>query len=118
VKEQRQMPKPLIVYLPAGDTILRREFERGVEQYADVLEGKSYTDAETVKLVLDIVGQGVAIAGGVAGILTFIRSIQQEKARQGQTITITIGVPGGPALPVEQADPELLARLLSEEVEP
>ena len=108
------MPKQLIITIPANDPELRREIEQGVEEYADVRQSPSYSDPETVKLVLDIVGQGVAIAGGVAGILTFVRSLKQEKEQQGETINITIAVPGGPALPVDD-DSTLQARLLNEE---
>jgi hypothetical protein len=68
--------------LPSTDPGLRREVEQGVEEYADVRQSQSYTDLETIKLVLEIVGQGVAIAGGVAGILTFIRSLKQNKFQQ------------------------------------
>ena len=53
-------------------------------------------------------------AGGVAGILTFVRSLKQAKAQQGVTVDILIEAPGGPALPVEQADAALLARLLGQ----
>ena len=106
------MSKQLIVTLPSGDPALRREIEQGIEEYADVRQAQNYTDLATVKLVLEVVGQGVSIAGGVAGILTFIRSVKHEKEQQGQSIQITIEVPGGPAQPVEDADAELLARLL------
>jgi hypothetical protein len=106
------MAHQLILTFPAGDVALRREIEQGVEAYADIHQSQSYTDLETVKLVLDVVGQGVAIAGGVAGILTFIRSLQQQKEQQGQHVHITIEVPGQRAIPAEDADGELLAHLL------
>ena len=108
------MTKQLIVTIPAGDPSLRHEIEQGVEEYADVRQSQNYADPETIKLALDIVAQGVGIAGGVAGILTFVRSLKQAKAQQGVTINILIEAPGGPALPVEQADAELLAQLLSQ----
>ena len=107
------MSKQLIVTFPSGEPALRRAIEQGVEEFADVHQSQSYTDPETVKLVLDVVAQGVGIAGGVAGILTFIRSLQQQQ--QGQNITITIEVPGSPPQPIEEADAELLARLLTSE---
>lgn len=106
------MARQLIVTIPSSDPTLRREIEQGVEQYADVRLSQRYTDLEMVKLVLDIAAQGVAIAGGVAGILTFLRSLQQEQHEQGQSVHITIEASGGPALPIEEADAELLARLL------
>ena len=109
------MSKQLIVTFPSGEPALRRAIEQGVEEFADVHQSQSYTDPETVKLVLDIVAQGVGIAGGVAGILTFIRSLQQQQQQQGQNITITIEVPGSPPQPIEEADAELLARLLTNE---
>ena len=108
------MSKQLIVTIPAGDAALRREIEQGVEEYADVRQSQSYADPATIKLALDMVAQGVGIAGGVAGILTFIRSLKQAKAQQGLTIDILIEAPGAPALPIEGADAELLARLLSQ----
>jgi len=104
--------KPLILTIESADAALRREVERGVEEFADVHTPKNYADLETIKLVLDIVGGGVGIAGSVAGILTFVRSLQQSKAEQGVTINITVEAPGGPALPLAQADAELLTRLL------
>jgi hypothetical protein len=45
---------------------------------------------------------------------TPVRSLKQAKAQQGVIVNILIEAPGGPALPVEQADAELLARLLSQ----
>ncbi|HEX5690533.1 MAG TPA: hypothetical protein VFX76_11055 [Roseiflexaceae bacterium] len=107
------MSKPLILTIQSADPALRREVEHGVEEFADVHTPKNYADLETVKLVLDIVGGGVGIAGGVAGILTFVRSLQQTKAAQGITVNITVEAPGGPALPLAQADAELLTKLLT-----
>jgi hypothetical protein len=109
------MPTHLTLTIPTTDPTLRRELEQGVEEYADVTQAKSYTDLETVKLVLEVIGEGVSIAGGVAGILAFIRSLKQEKEQQGHNVNITIGVPGGAEVPVEDADAELLARLLNQE---
>jgi hypothetical protein len=106
------MTHQLILTFPAGDVALRREIEQGVEAYADIRQSQSYIDLETVKLVLEVVGQGVAIAGGVAGILTFIRSLQEQKAQQGQSVHITIAVAGQEAIPAQDADAELLTRLL------
>jgi hypothetical protein len=84
------MANQLIVTIPSSDPTLRRQVEQAVEEYADIRQSQSYTDMATVKLVLEIVGQGVAIAGGVAGIITFLRSLQQEKEKQGQIVHITI----------------------------
>jgi len=106
------MTRQLIVTFPSDDAALRGQLEQGVEGYADFRRSQSYTDLESVKLVLDVVGQGVAIAGGVAGILTFLRSVKQEKQQQGQSIEITVEVSGSPALPVDDVDAELLARVL------
>ncbi len=106
------MTKHLILTIPASDKGLRREIEQGVEEYADVSQSSSYTDPETVKLVLDIVKTGIEIAGGVAGILTFLRSLQQKQAEAGSTINITIAVPGSPPVAVKDADEALLAHLL------
>jgi hypothetical protein len=96
------MNKHLTLTIPTTDPTLRRDLEQGVEEYADVTQAKSYTDLETVKLVLELVGEGISIAGGVAGILAFIRSLKQEKEQQGHTVNITIGVPGGAEVPIEQ----------------
>ena len=107
------MSKQLIVTIPAGDKGLRRSIEHGVEEYADVSQAPSYTDLETVKLVLDIVKTGIEIAGGVAGILTFLRSLQQTQAEAGTPVNITIAVPGSPPVVIEDADAALLAHLLT-----
>jgi hypothetical protein len=110
------MANHLVVMIPSGHPNLRREIEAGVEEYANVLHAHSY-DLGTVKLVLEVVSEGVAIAGGVAGILTFIRSLQAEKEAQGHTLHITVSVPGGEAIPADQADAALLTRLLEEPIE-
>jgi hypothetical protein len=107
------MPKQLIVTIPAGDKGLRREIEQGVEEYADVRQSPTYTDPETVKLVLDIVKTGIEIAGGVAGILTFLRSLQQKQSEAGTIVNLTIEVPGSPPVLVEDADDALLTQLLT-----
>lgn len=96
------MTRHLTITIPTSDPTLRRELEQGVEEYADVTQAKSYADLETVKLVLEVIGEGVAIAGGVADIVAFIRSVKEEKEQQGHTIHITIGVPGGTEVPIEQ----------------
>jgi hypothetical protein len=106
------MTAPLILTLRSDDPALRREIERGLEGYADVRQAPNYADPETVKLVLDIVAQGVSIAGGVAGIVTFVRSLKQAKAEQGITVNVTVEAPGQPPQSIEEADAELLARLL------
>ena len=106
------MSKHLIITIPAEQKHLSRQIAQGVEEYADVSQAPSYTDLETIKLVLDIVGQGVAIAGGVAGIVTFLRSLLQTQAATGTIINIFLTVPGHPPVSVEEADAELLARLL------
>lgn len=106
------MTSQLIVTIPAGHKSLSRVIAQGVEEYADVSQAPGYADPETVKLVLEIVKAGVEIAGGVAGILTFLRSLQQRQAEAGATVTITIAVPGSPPVSVEDADAALLARLL------
>lgn len=110
------MANHLVVTIPSGHPNLRREIEAGVEEYANVLHAESY-DLGTVKLVLEVVSEGVAIAGGVAGILTFIRSLQEKKEVQGHTLHITVSVPGGEAIPAEHADAALLTRLLDEPIE-
>ena len=61
------MTKQLIVTIPAGDLALCREIAQGVEPHADVRQSQNYADPATVKLVLDIVAQGVGIAGGWQG---------------------------------------------------
>src|SRR5262249_29431522 len=87
------MPPQRIVTIPSSDPALRRQTEQGVEAYAGVRQSPSYTDPQTVERVLEIVGQGVTIAGGVAGILTFIRSLKQDQKQQDQT-TDTISEAG------------------------
>ncbi len=106
------MTKQLILTIPASDKSLRREIEQGVEEYADVSQAPSYTDLETIKLVLEIVSLGFGIPGSVAGILTFLRSLQQTQAEAGSTVNITIAVPGSPPVAVRDADEALLAHLL------
>jgi hypothetical protein len=108
------MSQPLILTIESADPSLCREVEHGVEEFAEIYTPKNYADLETVKLVLELVGQGVSIAGGVAGILAFVRSLKESKAQQGVVVNVTVEAPGGPALPIEQADAELLVKLLGQ----
>jgi hypothetical protein len=105
------MPNHLTITIPAAAD-LRREIEQGVEAYANVTCPASYADLDTIKLVLEIVGEGVEIAGGVAGIITFIRSLKKKREEAGDDTDITIGAAGTPEVPIEQANADLLARLL------
>jgi hypothetical protein len=101
-----------MVTIPTTDPTLRSELEQGIEEYADVTQAKSYTDLETVKLVLEIVGEGAGIAANVAAVLLFLRTLNAERAAQGHEDQITVGPPDGPQVPIDQADDALLAQLL------
>jgi hypothetical protein len=109
------MNKHLTITIPTTDPTLRRELEQGVEEYADVTQAKSYTDLETVKLVLEFVDMSVSIVANVGAILLALRELQARRAAQGHDDQITVGPPGGEQVPVEDADAELLARLLNQE---
>ena len=107
------MANHLIITIP-DDAALRQQIEQEVAEYAAVRQAQRYADLETVKLVLDVVSTSIGIAGGVAGILGFLRSLKAERAQQGLPVHITVTVPGHDETPIDQADAELLARLLEE----
>jgi hypothetical protein len=109
------MPTHLTLTIPTTDPTLRRELEQGVEEYADVTQAKSYTDLETVKLVLEFVDMSVSIVANVGAILLALRELQARRAAQGHDEVITVGAPGAEQVPVNEADAELLARLLNQE---
>jgi hypothetical protein len=72
------MPKSLTITIPTTDPTLRSELEHGIEEHADVAQARSYTDLETVKLVLELVETGISIAGGVAGPVLFTSFAQHK----------------------------------------
>jgi len=109
------MPTHLIVTIPTTDPTLRRQMEQSVEEYADVTQAKSYTDLETAKLVLEFVDMSVSIVANVGAILLALRELQARRASQGHDEVITVGAPGAEQVPVNEADEELLTRLLNQE---
>ena len=70
------MNPPIFIAVPAGDVALIEEMQRELAQYGTIRPAPAnFRDINTVKLVLEVVGQAVAIAGGVAGILTYCRTL-------------------------------------------
>jgi hypothetical protein len=108
------MANHLIVKLPSAYPHLRREFEEGVEEYADVRPVDSYPiPFESIKLVMEIFAYGTTIALNVAAIVDFIRKWRDEKEKQGVDMKgSTIGVPDGGEVPLDQIDEEVLMSLL------
>ena len=107
------MAKHLIVTIP-DDAALRQQIEQEIAEYADVRQAQRYADLETIKLVLEVVGTGIGIAANVAAILTFLQVAKMQREEQGLPTPMTASVPGHDETPVDQADAELLARLLEE----
>jgi hypothetical protein len=97
------MPTHLIVTIPSSDPALRRQVEQGVEEYADVTQAKSYTDLETLRLVLDLVDMSVGIVANVGAILLALRELQARRTAQGHDEVITVGAPGGEQVPAAPA---------------
>jgi hypothetical protein len=103
------MPTPIVLTLPADDTRLRAEVEHGLAPYAQIYETPSFDiDLNQVKLMLDVVGQAVGVAGGVAGIFIFLWAAKDRAARANKRTNIRIGRMGEPALALDEVDEALL----------
>lgn len=111
------MPSPIILTLPADDARLRAEVEQGLAPYAQIYEPPLSFDIDVnqVKLVLDVVGQAVGLAGGVAGIFTFLWAAKDRAAKAHTRTNIKIGRMGEPPLALDDLDEALLRRLLGME---
>ena len=105
--------------VPLARSVTRREVERGLAPYAQVYEPPPSfgVDMNQVKLVLEVVGQAVSVAGGVGGIFTFLWAAKDRAAKQNRRTNITIGRIGEPPLALDDADEDLLRRLLGLEGE-
>jgi hypothetical protein len=111
------MPTPIVLTLPANDPRLRAEVERGLAPYARIYEPPPSFDIDVnqVKLVLDVVGQAVGVAGGVAGIFTFLWAAKDRAAKAHKRTNIKVGRMGEPPLALDYVDETLLRRLLGVE---
>ena len=105
------MNPPIFIAIPAGNTALIAEMERELAPYLRASDAH-YRGLETVKLVLEIVGQTVAIAGGVAGILTYLQNPRHRAKSAGTKTGVVLSKPGGPALALDDSDEPLLKALL------
>jgi hypothetical protein len=108
------MPPPIVLTLPANDTRLRAEVEQGLAPYARIYEPPPSFDIDLnqVKLVLEVVGQAVSVAGGVAGIFTFLWAAKDRAAKAHKRTNIKIGRIGEPPLALDDIDEALLRQLL------
>jgi len=108
------MSSTFVLTLPADDDQLRAEVERGLAPYAQVYEPPPSFDLDVnqVKLVLEVVGQAVSVAGGVAGIFTFLWTAKDRAAKANRRTNITVGRIGEPPVALDDADETLLRRLL------
>lgn len=66
----------LIITLPIDSVELKNKLERGLAEYATIRG--PHRGLDEIKLILEIVGQGLGIAGSLAGIFTFLRSLKKE----------------------------------------
>ena len=71
-----QEPVILVITLPIGNAELKNKLERGLAPYANISGPRR--GLNEIKLILEIVGQGLGIAGSLAGIFTFLRSLKKE----------------------------------------
>ena len=108
------LPSPIVLTLPANDTRLRAEVEQGLAPYARIYEPPPSFDIDLnqVKLVLEVVGQAVSAAGGVAGIFTFLWAAKDRAAKAHKHTNIKIGRIGEPPLALDDIDEALLWQLL------
>jgi hypothetical protein len=111
------MPTPIVLTLPANDPRLRAEVEQGLAPYARIYEPPPVLgiDLDQVKLVLDVVGQAVGVAGGVAGIFTFLWAAKDRAAKAHRRTNIKVARMGEPPLALDDMDEALLRRLLGVE---
>jgi hypothetical protein len=108
------MPSAIVLTLPADDDQLRAEVEQGLAPYAQIYEPPPSFDVDVtqVKLVLEVVGQAVSVAGGVAGIFTFLWAAKDRAAKAHKRTNIKVGRIGEPPAALDDADETLLRRLL------
>jgi adenine C2-methylase RlmN of 23S rRNA A2503 and tRNA A37 len=62
--------------------------------------------------VLEVVGQAVSVAGGVAGIFTFLWTAKDRAAKANRRTNIEVGRMGEPPVPLDDVDEALLRELL------
>lgn len=105
------MSPPIFISVPAGDPALVDELQHELAPYARVSD-TTFRDLNTVKLVLEIVGQAVGIAGGVAGILTYLQATRDRARAAGARTDIVLGKLGEPAVWLDDADEAMLKKLL------
>jgi hypothetical protein len=87
------MPIPIVLTLPADDHQLRTEVEQGLAPYAELHELPPSLDIDLnqVKLVLEVVGQTISIAGGVAGIFSFLWARKTAPPKRTSARTSSLG---------------------------
>ena len=108
------MPTAIVLTLPKDDDQLRAEVEQGLAPYAQIYEPPPSFDLDVnqIKLVLEVVGQAVGVAGGVAGIFTFLWAAKDRAAKANKRTNIKVGRIGEPPVPLDDVDEALLRRLL------
>ena len=107
------MNRPIFIAVPAGDVALIEEMQRELAQYATIRPAPAnFRDINTVKLVLEVVGQAVAIAGGVAGILTYLQNTRDRARAAGTRTNVALNTPGGAVVLLDDADDALLRQLI------
>jgi hypothetical protein len=106
------MPTPFVLQLPAGDTEMRAEVERGLAPYADVRAAPPSLDLGTIALVVGMVAGSTAIVANGIKIYEFLYSLKQRHASGGRASGIRIGQVGEQGMPLEDIDDVALRRIV------
>ena len=106
------MPTTFVLTLPANDTALRDEMTQQLAPVANIHEIPPSLGLNEIKLVLEIVGAGVTIAGGVGSIFEFLWKVKDRAAKEGRRTNIKVGRLGEGEVSLDDADESLLRRLL------
>lgn len=105
------MERPVFIFVPANNQILLSEIQIRLAPYIRI-DSTPYRDLNNIKLVLEIVGQTIGIAGGVAGVLTYLQNTRDRAAQSKTRTDIMLSKPGEDIISLDDADDVLLRKLL------
>ena len=106
------MASALIITLPAGDRALQQQVRTGLSAAADVRSAPGVLGLEEVKLVVETLNSGLGVAANIATIVTFLLMLKEQRRQGGGRTGVSLKGPDGPPIALDDADEELLRKLL------